>query len=94
MSYAISRWRKFPDCAEHTLHTRSVFAWIQYHHFVRNGFVLEAYKLNSWLGLSEKIIPSFQPSTFCCFYPHILLSDDGKLARILLYAGMLCVLKV
>ena len=94
MHYAISRLRKFPDCAEHTLHTRSVFTWIEYHHFVQYGFVLEAYKLNSWLGLSEKIVPLFQPSTVCCFYPLILLSDDGKLVRVLLHAGMLCALKV
>ena len=91
--YAISRLRKFPDCAEHTLHTRSVFTWIEYLHFVQYGFVLETYKLNSWLGLSEKIVALFHSSTVCYFYPLILLSDDGKLVRVyLLYAGMLFVL--
>ena len=80
MRYAISRLCKFPDCAEHTLHTRSVFTWIEYHHFVQYGFVLEAYKLNSWLGISEKIVALFHPSTVT----FILLSDDGKLVRVYL----------
>ena len=50
--------------------------------------------LCTWFGLSEKIVVLFKPSTFCCFYPLMLLSDDGRLVRVLLYAGMLCVLKV
>ena len=59
--------------------------------FAQYGFVVEAYKLNSWLGLSEKIVALFHPSTVT----FILLSDDGKLVRVyLLYAGMNRVLKV
>ena len=46
--------------------------------FVQYGFELEAYKLNSWLGLSENIVALFHSSTLCYFYPLILLSDDGK----------------
>ena len=35
--------------------------------FVQYGFVLEAYKLNSWLGLSEKIVPCSIPQLFVTF---------------------------
>ena len=65
-----------------------------YMYRLQYGFVLETYKLNSWLGLSEKIVALFQPSTLCYFYPLILLSDDVKLVGVLLYASMHLVLKV
>ena len=96
-AYKLNSWlelsEKIVALLQPSTHTRSVFTWIGYHHFVQYGFVLEAYKLNSWLGLSEKMVALFQPSTVCYFYPLILLSDDGELVRLLLYAGMLCVLK-
>ena len=64
--------------------------------FVQYGFVqFEAYKLNSLLWLSEKIVALFHPSTACYFCPlNCCLMMVNWLGVYLLYAGMHRVLKV
>ena len=55
-----------------------MFTCIRYDYLFNMALYLKLIKLNSWLGLSVAL---FHSSTVCCFYPLILLSDDGKLVR-------------